>query len=195
METEKSDTQSKMVATAIDMIGRQVNLNFTIREFAEQAGVNLASVNYYFRSKDNLIDEVERHFMRELRKTYDGLRESEFNPKTRIVRWAERLMQQLMEYPGMLFLMVTKLISGGRQSAGVIELIDSSEQLLAPIIRSLTGMSPGDPGCSHMVMQLVAGVVTPILFHHGIGKTFGMNVSDPAERSDYIELLVNSILD
>lgn len=91
--------------------------------------------------------------------------------------------------------MVTKLISGGRQSAGVIELIDSSEQLLAPIIRSLTGMSPGDPGCSHMVMQLVAGVVTPILFHHGIGKTFGMNVSDPAERSDYIELLVNSILD
>lgn len=81
METEKSDTQSKMVATAIDMIGRQVNLNFTIREFAEQAGVNLASVNYYFRSKDNLIDEVERHFMRELRKTYDGLRESGIQPE------------------------------------------------------------------------------------------------------------------
>lgn len=195
METEKSDTQSKMVATAIDMIGRQVNLNFTIREFAEQAGVNLASVNYYFRSKDNLIDEVERHFMRELRKTYGELSQAESSPKTRIVRWAERLMHQLMEYPGVLFLMVTKLISDGRQSEGVIELIDNSEMLLAPIIRSLTGMPEDDPKCSHMVMQLIAGVVTPILFHHGIGRTFGMNLKDPRERSDYVELLVNNILD
>jgi len=195
METEKSDTQSKMIATAIDMIGRQVNLNFTIRGFAEQAGVNLASVNYYFRSKDNLIDEVERHFMRELRKTYGELSQAESSPKTRIVRWAERLMHQLMEYPGVLFLMVTKLISDGRQSEGVIELIDNSEMLLAPIIRSLTGMPEDDPKCSHMVMQLIAGVVTPILFHHGIGRTFGMNLKDPRERSDYVELLVNNILD
>jgi len=195
METEKSDTQSKMIATAIDMIGRQVNLNFTIRGFAEQAGVNLASVNYYFRSKDNLIDEVERHFMRELRKTYGELSQAESSPKTRIVRWAERLMHQQMEYPGVLFLMVTKLISDGRQSEGVIELIDNSEMLLAPIIRSLTGMPEDDPKCSHMVMQLIAGVVTPILFHHGIGRTFGMNLKDPRERSDYVELLVNNILD
>ena len=59
MDTARTDTQSKMMATALDMIGKQANLNFTIREFAKRAGVNLASVNYYFRSKENLISEIE----------------------------------------------------------------------------------------------------------------------------------------
>ena len=67
------DTQDKIISTAIDMIGRQINLDFTIRSIAEKANVNLASVNYYFRSKDNLINEVEKHFVRESRRIYEEI--------------------------------------------------------------------------------------------------------------------------
>ena len=97
MDTARTDTQSKMMATALDMIGKQANLNFTIREFAKRAGVNLASVNYYFRSKENLISEIESLLKSQLQKTYEELKRSEFDPRTRILRWAERLMHQLME--------------------------------------------------------------------------------------------------
>jgi len=194
MESTKIDTQSKMMATAIDMIGKQANLNFTIREFAKRAGVNLASVNYYFRSKENLINEIESFFKNRLKKTYDELQKSECDPKSRILRWAERLMQELMEYPGILFLMVTKLITDGRQSPGIAELIDNSEEMLAPIISDLTGLGHDDPQCSYIIMQLVAGVVTPILFYHGAGRTFGIDVSDPIVRQDYLKSLVNTIL-
>lgn len=194
MDTARTDTQSKMMATALDMIGKQANLNFTIREFAKRAGVNLASVNYYFRSKENLISEIESLLKSQLQKTYEELKRSEFDPRTRILRWAERLMHQLMEYPGVLFLMVTKLITDGRQNLGITELIDNSEEMLAPIITDLTGIDEDDPRCSYIIMQIVAGVVTPILFYHGVGRTFGINVSDPDVRQEYIESLVDAIL-
>lgn len=194
METTKTDTQSKMMATALDMIGKQANLNFTIREFAKQAGVNLASVNYYFRSKENLINEIESLLKRQLGKTYEELERSEFSPKARILKWAERLMQELMEYPGVLFLMVTRLITDGRQNLGITELIDNSEEMLAPIITDFTGIDKDDPRCSYMIMQIIAGVVTPILFYHGVGRTFGIDVSNPDVRLEYVESLVDAIL-
>ncbi|HHW74482.1 MAG TPA: helix-turn-helix transcriptional regulator, partial [Firmicutes bacterium] len=60
MGTEKTDTRSRIMKTAVEMIGREGNLNVTIREIAEKAGVNIAAINYYFSSKENLIEEVER---------------------------------------------------------------------------------------------------------------------------------------
>ena len=42
--------------------------------------------------------------------------------------------------------------------------IDNSEEMLAPIITDLTGIDEDDPRCSYIIMQIVAGVVTPILF-------------------------------
>lgn len=193
-ETTKNDTQSKMMATAIEMVGKQVNLNFTIREFAERAGVNLASVNYYFRSKDNLLNQVESYFMHALQETYTELEGTDLSPRVRVIQWAERLMHQLMEYPGILFLMVTKLITDGYQSLGIAEMIDTSEQMLKPIVMDLTGMAGDDPRCSYIMMQLVAGVVTPILFYHGIGKTLGVDVSGAATRSAYVRSLVDKVL-
>ena len=35
---------------------------FTVREISKVASVNLSSVNYYFRSTNNLLNEVEVYF-------------------------------------------------------------------------------------------------------------------------------------
>ncbi|NMD43626.1 MAG: helix-turn-helix transcriptional regulator, partial [Firmicutes bacterium] len=42
--------------TAVEIIGREGNLNVTIREIAERAAVNIAAINYHFSSKENLIE-------------------------------------------------------------------------------------------------------------------------------------------
>lgn len=54
-ESDSSDTRSKIISVAIDLIGRHSNLNITTREIAKKANVNLAAINYYFRSKENLL--------------------------------------------------------------------------------------------------------------------------------------------
>lgn len=193
MDISKLDTQGKIIATTIDTIGRQANLNFTIREIAEKAEVNLASVNYYFRSKDNLINEVERHFANEIQRLYDELDCSQANPEDKIRVWAEKIMEQLMEYPGIIFLLVTKLLNDRSGTEGIAGLIEKSEASLTPIIKELTQITD-DTNVAIKVMQLLSGVIMPVLFYHGAGKTLNIDILSKENRVRYTEALVESVL-
>jgi AcrR family transcriptional regulator len=187
------DTQDKIIATAIDMVGRQINLDFTIREIAEKANVNLASVNYYFRSKDNLLNEVEKHFVRESHHIYEELINLNVGHKEKIKFWAMKTMEQIMEYPGIIYLIVTKLLNDRRENTGVVELIDTLERKLMPLIKELIG-APDDLTASIKLMQLFSGVVAPVLFYYGAGRTFNIDMSDRSDRVRYIESLIESVL-
>lgn len=50
--------EEKIIEAAIACIEEFGLSGATNRRIAERAGVNLAAINYYFRSKDNLIDKV-----------------------------------------------------------------------------------------------------------------------------------------
>ncbi|NLO81769.1 MAG: TetR/AcrR family transcriptional regulator [Clostridiales bacterium] len=193
MHNDRVDTQDRIVNTAIDMIGRHINLDFTIRSIAEKANVNLASVNYYFRSKDNLINEVEKHFVRESRRIYEEIASLAIKPKDKIKLWATKTMDQIMEYPGIIYLIVTKLLNDRRQSIGIAGLIDTLEKSLIPIIKESTGVGD-DFTASVKLMHLFSGVVAPVLFYYGAGRTFNIDMTSRSDRTKYIESLIDSIL-
>jgi AcrR family transcriptional regulator len=192
MENSLQDTQSKIIATAIEMIGRQVNLNCTIREIAEKAGVNLASVNYYFRSKDNLIYEVEQHFVRENRLIYEELKKSGLRPEEQIREWALKTMDRMIEYPGIIFLIVTRLLNDRGEKEGIAELINTLEQNLIPVIKRLIG-TDDELTVSVKIMQLFSGVIGPVLLYYGAGKTFNIDIKNSKDRLKYIQSLIDSI--
>ncbi len=192
MENSRQDTQGKIIATAIEMVGRQANLNFTIREIAEKAEVNIASVNYYFRSKDNLIEEVEKHFIRASQLIYAELAKEECSPGERLKNWAMKTMEQMMEYPGIIFLIVTRLINDRGEKAGMAELLDTLEQNIRPVISQVTGRNE-DLEVSIKIMQLFSAVIAPVLFYHGAGRTFNIDILKRNDRLKYIQSLLESI--
>ena len=187
------DTQDKIISTAVDMIGRQINLDFTIRSIAEKANVNLASVNYYFRSKDNLINEVEKHFVRESRRIYEEITGLGMEPREKIRLWAAKTMDQIMEYPGIIYLIVTKLLNDRNENTGVVGLMDTLEQSLIPIIKESMGIQD-DITASIKLMHLFSGVVAPVLFYYGAGRSFNIDMRNSNDRSRYIDALIDSVL-
>ena len=193
MNNNGVDTQDKIINTAIDMIGRQINLDFTIRSIAEKANVNLASVNYYFRSKNNLINEVEKHFECESRRLYVEITHLSAEPKEKIKIWAEKTMDQMMEYPGIIYLIVTKLLNDRKEITGVAGLIDTLEQCLIPIIKESTGIGD-DHTASVKLMHLFSGVVVPVLLYYGAGRTFNIDMTNRSDRGRYLESLIESVL-
>lgn len=58
MADHEETAEQKIILATIDRIEKEGLSNITIRGIAEEAGVNIAAVNYYFRSKDNLINLV-----------------------------------------------------------------------------------------------------------------------------------------
>jgi hypothetical protein len=97
-----------------------------------------------------------------------------------------------MEYPGIIFLIVTRLLSDRSDKAVITEMLDMIEQNLVPFLMKLTEKND-TPTVSIKIMQLLSGVIAPMLFYYGAGKTFNMDITDKDERLKYIDHLVAGI--
>jgi AcrR family transcriptional regulator len=101
MSTEDASVQAKIIEATIECIEREGIQAVTIRKIAKLAGVNSAAINYYFRSKEKLVEEVKRSTVEHV---FEDWREI-INDESRSVR--ERLfllftdyMEGAIMYPG-----------------------------------------------------------------------------------------------
>jgi len=60
-ENEHRETRERILQAACGIFAERGFLNTTIRDICQQAQVNIAAVNYYFSSKENLYEEVCKH--------------------------------------------------------------------------------------------------------------------------------------
>ena len=58
MITKDVQTEAKIKKAAIELFEKFGSKGTTVRKVAEKAGVNLALMNYYFRSKEKLFASV-----------------------------------------------------------------------------------------------------------------------------------------
>ncbi len=89
----------------IFLMGREGTTDVPIRAIAREAGVNVAAVNYYFSSKDQMLAEMARRFMLGFTGVMRVLDDRSLAPEERLRKWATLVMRYLAEYPGVLPLM------------------------------------------------------------------------------------------
>lgn len=192
MNMEKTDTRTRIIEAAADIIGKERNLNLTIRDIAGRAGVNIASINYYFRSKDNLIDEVELFLMQKLQLIYHKLADEALSAADRLTNWADALMKYLIDFPGILFMMGTRVLENRSENEGLADYLRLMEMGLTPAVKELTGIG-NEATLSFKVMQLVSGVIYPILIYSGTGIPAMQDMGNDRTRQEYLRVLINSL--
>jgi len=190
MISEKNDPRSRILEAAAEIIGKERNLNLTVREIAERANVNIASINYYFRSKENLLDEVELLLMEKIRSIYTDLDDFKLNTKDRLVNWANNLIKHLLDYPGIIYLIGTRVLE--RENTSIDQYIRLLETDLDPLVKELTG-SKDTNIVGFKVLHLISGVIYPVLIFSGIEGPAGIDINDETKRKKYIRSLIASI--
>ena len=85
-ETDPAETQTKILDAAFRQLASKGYASLSMREIAKDAGVNHALINYYFRSKDQLViavlDEANRQLLERQHTMYAA-------PSTFAEKWAE----------------------------------------------------------------------------------------------------------
>jgi TetR/AcrR family transcriptional regulator, regulator of cefoperazone and chloramphenicol sensitivity len=190
LSNDKSDTRTRILETAAEIIGKERNLNLTIREVAARADVNIASINYHFRSKENLLSEVEMLLMENIGHIYTHLGDPEANTATRLINWANNLIKHLIDYPGIIYLIGTRIIE--KEQTGINQYLSLMDRDLAPLVKELASIDD-DNIVAFKVLQLISGVVYPILITSSSDEAAGINISDEKTRLAYVSLLVASI--
>lgn len=190
MMEDKTGTRSRILEAAAEIIGKERNLNLTIREIASRAEVNLASINYHFQSKENLLDQVELMLMENIRYIYTNLNDATVSPRDRLISWANSLIKHLIDYPGIIYLIGTRVLE--RENTCINQYLSLMETDLAPLIKELTGIKD-DSIAGFKVLHLISGVVYPILIFSSADEHAVININDENTRKEYVTSLVASL--
>ncbi|MFU8794809.1 MAG: TetR/AcrR family transcriptional regulator [Dethiobacteria bacterium] len=190
MTTERYDTKTKILETAAGIIGKERNLNLTIREIATRADVNIASVNYHFGSKEKLLEEVEMLLIEKIRHIYTNIHNYDQSTRERLINWADSLIKHLIDYPGIIYLIGTQVLE--KENTGLSIYLHLLETDIKPLVKKLTG-DTDETAVSYKVLQLISGIVYPVLIYSSNNETAVINIGDTVIRGKYVTSLVNSI--
>ncbi|HHV73103.1 MAG TPA: TetR/AcrR family transcriptional regulator [Thermoanaerobacterium sp.] len=199
MNGEQLETKEKILNATIDIVGMKGEA--TIREITEKAGVNVASINYYFGNKNNLLKEVENYYAEKLLKSgYDILLDTTLTPQNRIFKWALNLIEYMYKYPALISIIVKLTHDDKSYNPVIIKKIyfnDEVQKIVENIIKDITKIEDSRI-LNFKYLQLFSGILGTVINHvvvsiYGDEKSI-LNISDSEELRQYLVLLIESIL-
>ena len=187
------DARERIIKAVLVLIGEKGDINPTVREIAQKANVNLASINYYFRSKKNLLTEVEKYFAEEINQITSMLNDENIKKVERILMWANEMMTQLAEYPGIIWMLASKVINKNSVDKSMKKFINIKHSPLKKLVIEITG-NKDDKLASLKAIQIFSGIINPLIMQYGVGKGFGIDFRDKKIRKRHLDTFIKSIL-
>jgi len=189
-ENMKEDTKEKIIRKSLEIIGKEGVDAITMRRIATESDVNIASMNYHFGNKENLIREIILHFRDNMGQSFKFLEEENLSSRERVRGFITAYTQIMVEYRGLMRSFFFQIIGQKFQYPEVIEMIRKGLGLFqAELEKTRNGENP--PEWSTMsAIALMGSVAYPILMGEQLEKIFGLNYQDPEIRKGYLDILV-----
>ena len=93
----------------LQLMAEKNSTKISIREIAARADMNVASINYYFNSKKELLEEVDKHFLSNFLDIFDVLGKDELSKEEILESWLKKAISYGFHYPGILIYIQDKL--------------------------------------------------------------------------------------
>jgi TetR/AcrR family transcriptional regulator, regulator of cefoperazone and chloramphenicol sensitivity len=186
MDTQPDGAAARIVAATIARIEREGVSGLTVREIAKDAGVNLAALNYYYRSKDILLAEVLRDRLAHVMSDFGRIVDRESAPaRDRLREALAYLLDGALDSPHMTRAILE--LGASDESGGKALHADLVE--IAERIRALLGIADPREGQARAA-QLVSAVVFPSVlpgFYAGLGS---LGLDSPEGRDAFIRAIL-----
>lgn len=109
MAVKDSQTEQQIKDAARKLFFAEGRFNATTQEIADAAGVNRTLVNYYFRSRDQLFDQILREARDTMDQRLDRAMSAETSFKKKIEHFIDIFTEQAFTYPYLDIYMVTRI--------------------------------------------------------------------------------------
>ena len=109
---QKDQTQELIKETAKKLFFVQGRFNATTQEIADEAGVNRTLINYYFRSRDNLLDIIFEEAKDVDRKKTELIQKSNLPFREKIENFIELSLNTSLRYPYLETYIVSRMNKG-----------------------------------------------------------------------------------
>lgn len=199
MEKPIVDTKNRIFLSAVEVVGLKGDV--TVRELAEMAGVNIASINYYYGNKKNLLKEVEKHYSISLYNLQNSILTSEnLSPYDKLLNWAKSLSEFIIRYPALIGLIVNLTTEDKNYKPALIQKIYLNKDLQIMIQKIIGDIinSHDERVINFRYLQIFSGILGPII-NRVVEENFAngnmtVSLSSNEDFEEYIRLLIDSIL-
>jgi AcrR family transcriptional regulator len=164
-KTVDSTTEEKIKEAARKVFTRKGYAAARTRDIAEEAGINLALLNYYFRSKEKLFDIIMFdnmiHFLGGVKEVLDNT-ETSFQEKTEL--FASNYIDMLIQHPDLPLFILSELRANPEKlvmKMGIKEFLFKShfmKQLAEELKKNKKKISP-----LHFIMNIIGLTVFPFV--------------------------------
>jgi AcrR family transcriptional regulator len=193
MEISSDSAEEKIIVAAIDCLEKYGVQGTTIRKIAEIAGLNSAAINYYFRSKDVLIQHAME---RTLENAFDWKDIAALPGDTAQEHCAAifiNLVEGGVNYPGITRAHFFDLLTAGNYDSLVVKQMNGFVVHLVDDLRARDlKMAEHDleTACIQITSCIFMLILTPKLF----SSSFHLDMGNAKQRKDFINDLVNNLL-
>ena len=182
-------TKEKILQTTLQIISTEGVKGITIRKIAKISGVNVAAINYHFKSKENLINKTLKLFGKKMETTFTELDTLPLSPKEKLKHFLLNFLDSQIKYPGFLRSQIERISHGDDMTPKAVENMKSGRKVLLKLIKAIT-KEESEEKLSMILFQLMSGIMFPILYGKYVEEIYGFNFLDDKTRERFITLAI-----
>ncbi|HEX2946239.1 MAG TPA: TetR/AcrR family transcriptional regulator [Clostridia bacterium] len=186
--------EEKIIAATIGCIEKYGIDKTTIRQIGSEAGMNSASINYYFRSKDVLMQRVMEVIMHNAF-DIENFKDSEKLPaRERLVCVLDGMTAGALNFPNITKAFFSDLLTKDDPEAPIVKRFNEFIGILENELEEAYPEKKADDIRRILVQACSATFLFPGMFPNFFAVYPEIDFSDLASRKTYVESLVNRLL-
>lgn len=124
---ELKGIEEKILDKALYLFGKNGTTNVPIRTIVKEAEVNVSAINYYFNSKDNMLNYVKEFYLENITEAHAALYDESLSHEEKLIKCSNEIIEYCLRYPGVL-VMNKEASSAKEKSEMDIKIIERSKE-------------------------------------------------------------------
>lgn len=194
-DSDNLTPKEKILDATMKIIGTKGYQHVTSRKIAALADVNVASINYYFGSKDTVVNEALKAFNAKLMSSFNHLDDLELSPEIRLRKFLRIYADYTLEYPDIFRSFVDQVSHESEAPCEYIEFMkETGLNKLKVIVQELTEKQLSETELVMKIFQMFSSLEYPVLVGDKMKSIAHFDYYDQECRYQYIDLVLKSLI-
>jgi AcrR family transcriptional regulator len=195
MKPTKAQLKENIVIATIECIERKGIQAVTVRDIAEEAKINIAAVNYYFGSKESLLEEALKYSLySSLTQNYEEIEQANSEPYSMIKAFFKEIFQGSLQWPNVTKSHIYGPIMDNNYQGVFVEWLNDIADKLTVKAKTLNTKEMDTETLKLTLVQMISAVLLWSLMPDLFNKFLGFDFRNPQKQDQFLDLLLERYL-
>lgn len=189
---ELKNVEERILDRALYLMGKKKSCDISVRAIAKEAGVNVGAINYYFRSKEEMLRLVKEFYITNTLTVLAILRSEGYDAGEQLLLAGNEIMEYALRFPGNGVIRThSRLVADQDEvSSRVIALTEEIGSRLKELFRRVIPAT--ESAIQYKYIMFISSVNYPTDYEE-IVDFDGSILIEAEHRMDYLRLLLDTL--